>query len=272
MNATRDRRWNAADYARNSSAQAAWARELLDKLALRGDEEILDIGCGDGKITAQLAAAVPQGRVLGIDFSADMVAHARDAFPPEKHANLAFERMDASAIRMESRFDLAFSTAALHWVSDQPAVLHGVRACLKPEGRILFQLGGKGNCRDVMVAMDEVRKHPRWQRYLAGFASPYNFCGPEEYRVWLGQAGFQPRRVELLPKDMQHENPAALKGWLRTTWFPYTDRLPEGERDAFLDELLARYLAAHPVDAQGHTHVAMVRLEVEADVVAVTAT
>lgn len=265
MTSPRDHRWNAADYARNSSAQAAWARELLDKLALRGDEQILDIGCGDGRITAQLAAAVPQGRVLGMDLSADMIALARETFPKASHSNLAFERMDAAAIRLEPQFDLAFSTAALHWVSDQRAVLRGVRACLKPGARILFQLGGQGNCRDVMTVMDEVRERPRWQRFLSGFASPYNFCGPEEYRVWLEQAGFQPRRVELLPKDMQHENAAALKGWLRTTWFPYTDRLPEAERDAFLDELLAAYLESHPVDARGRTHVAMMRLEVEAD-------
>ncbi len=256
--------WNAEDYARNSSAQLAWARELIGKLALRGGEAVLDIGCGDGKVSALLAQAAGAGRVLGIDLSADMVRVARERFPAGQFANLSFRQMDAAAIRLDERFDVAFSSAMLHWVADQRAVLSGVRACLRDGGRLLFQMGGRGNAEDVFGALRDVVARPEWRACFVGFGSPYHFLGPEEYGRWLPECGFRPLRVELIPKDMQHDGVAGLLGWLRTTWFPYTDRLPVERRDDFLAGVLDAYTAAHPLDAAGRTHVAMVRLEVEA--------
>jgi trans-aconitate 2-methyltransferase len=258
------RTWNADDYARNSSAQLAWAQELIGKLALQGGETVLDIGCGDGKVSALLAAAVGPGRVLGIDLSAEMIRLARERFPAGQHPNLAFRQMDAAAICLDERFDVAFSSATLHWVADQRAVLRGVRQCLNPGGRLLFQMGGCGNAADVFTALGDVIARPEWRAPFEGFAAPYHFYGAEDYARWLCECGFRPLRVELIPKDMRHAGADGLLGWLRTTWFPYTDRLPAGGRDEFLAAVVEAYLAAHPPDASGGTHVAMVRLEVEA--------
>ena len=88
-------KWNAADYAANSAVQQIWARELIAQLQLRGDEHILDVGCGDGKVTAEMARAVPTGSVTGIDASPEMIRFARKTFPPGKHPNLEFQIMDA---------------------------------------------------------------------------------------------------------------------------------------------------------------------------------
>ncbi|HEX2970865.1 MAG TPA: hypothetical protein VHP11_00945, partial [Tepidisphaeraceae bacterium] len=77
-------------------------------------------------------------------------------------------------------------------------------------------------------------------------------------------AGLHPLRVELIPKDMIHPGPAGLAAWLRTTWHPYTQALPESLRQPFIDEVVRRYVASHPLDSQGNVHLAMVRLEVEA--------
>lgn len=257
-------KWNAEDYARNSSAQMEWAQALIAKLDLRGSEAMLDIGCGDGKISAQLARACKNGKVLGVDLSEDMIRIAAEQFPPATYPNLSFLRMDATAIRLSERFDIAFSNATLHWVRDHLAVLQGAHACLKPGGRILFQMGGRGNAPGVFAAIGSLLGQPQWQRYFEKFTSPYHFYGPEEYEVWLSATGFCPLRVELVPKDMQHRGLEGLKGWLRTTWFPYTDRLPPALRDIFLTELVNTYAQAHPLDALGDTHVEMVRLEVEA--------
>ncbi len=79
-------KWNAADYAANSVVQQTWARELIAKLNLRGDEHILDVGCGDGKVTAEIARAVPHGSVTGIDASPQMIAFAKKTFPDEKNS------------------------------------------------------------------------------------------------------------------------------------------------------------------------------------------
>jgi trans-aconitate 2-methyltransferase len=259
--------WDARDYARNSSAQAGWALELLDKLGLRGDERVLDIGCGDGKITAELARRVPRGAVLGLDSSAEMIALAARTFRSGTHPNLAFREMDAASIVLDERFDAVFSNATLHWVRDHSAVLRGVRRCLEVGGRILFQMGGRGNARDVAAAVGAVTREPRWSARFAGFDSPHWFYGPEDYAAWLPACGFRPVRVELIPKDMVHAGPEGLLGWLRTTWFPYAQRLPEGDGEAFWRAVLAAYLASFPPDAAGATHVAMVRLEVEAEAV-----
>lgn len=264
MNQPAHYQWDAHDYARHSAAQFAWALELIDKLALRGDERLLDIGCGDGKVSAALARQVPRGRVVGVDSSPDMIRLAQRTFPPESHPNLTFRLLDAQTLDYERAFEAAFSNAVLHWVPDQRAVLAGVRRALRERGRLLFQMGGTGNGRDIYAAFDVVAARPAWQPYFTGFAFPYYFHGPEPYERWLIEAGLKPVRVELIPKDMVHEGATGLVAWLRTAWLPYVERVPADRRAAWLDEVVRTYLAAHPLDAEGRAHVAMVRLEVEA--------
>jgi len=95
----KDLHWNAAEYAANSAVQQTWARELITQLQLRGDEHVLDVGCGDGKVTAEIARAVPRGSVTGVDASPSMIRFARKAFPPGRHPNLEFQVMDAREIK-----------------------------------------------------------------------------------------------------------------------------------------------------------------------------
>jgi trans-aconitate 2-methyltransferase len=257
-------KWNAQDYAKHSSGQFEWAQELIAKLGLQGSESVLDIGCGDGKITQRLAEAAKVGWVLGIDQSEEMIRMALEQFPPEKCPNLAFLRMNAMDIHLSQKFDVAFSNAALHWVEDQVATLRGVHKCLKSGGKILFQMGGCGNAAEVLVAVEKLLQREEWRPYYEDFTPPYHFCAQREYEAWLLETGFRPVRVDLLPKDMRHHGLEGFEGWLRTTWFPYTDRLPVQLRDAFLAELAEKYLLEHPADANGNIHVKMVRLEVEA--------
>lgn len=257
-------RWSPEDYARHSSAQLGWARELIAKLGLRGDETVLDIGSGDGKVTAALAGALPRGNVIGIDSSQDMVDLASRSHPSSDHPNLAFQRMDAREIKFHDRFDLAFSTAALHWVIDHRPVLRGVARSLKPGGRLLFQMGGKGNAQDILAVLDCATLRKVWHTSFRDFPFPYGFYSPEEYAPWLRAAGLEPLRVELIPKDMVQNGQEGLAGWIRTTWMPYTDRVPPDLRERFVSEIVEAYLKAHPMDAQGRAHVRMVRLEVEA--------
>jgi trans-aconitate methyltransferase len=257
-------KWNSEDYAKNSSAQLLWAQELISRLALQGCESVLDIGCGDGKISAQLALSIKDGSVLGIDLSEDMIRLASEQFPTQTYPNLSFMQMGATDIQLSGKFDVAFSNAALHWVADHMAVLRGVHACLKPGGKLLFQMGGRGNAREILDAIGEVIKCPEWRNHFQGFTPPYHFYGPEKYKEWLLKSDFDLLRAEIIFKDMQHQGKEGLKGWLRTTWFPYTDRLPSELRNVFLEEVVESYIATHPIDAQGNTHVTMVRLEIEA--------
>jgi len=258
--------WNALDYEKNSSQQQLWARELIAKLQLEGDEHVLDVGCGDGKVTAEIAARLPRGSVLGVDKSGEMIALARQRHAVEAHPNLRFQVEDVSRLPFEAEFSLVFSNAALHWVSDHHPVLQGIARSLKPGGRILLQMGGQGNAVYIREAIDSQMELDPYAPYFASFVFPFGFHSPEDYKIWLGEAGLKPLRVELIPKDMVHAGLSGLEGWLRTTHLlPYTQCLPEELREPFIAQVAAVYLARFPLDEQQQSHVRMVRLEVEAE-------
>ncbi len=256
--------WDPLDYHRHSVAQQGWAMELLGKLSLEGDERVLDVGSGDGKITAEIARRAPRGRVVGIDASADMVRFAAERFPREMFPNLEFRLMDAHALDFDAEFDVVFSNATLHWVDDHAAFLRGMRRALTPLGRCLLQMGGKGNAAEVMEALRVVCEREPWKGFFSDFVFPYSFFDAAEYSALLTAAGLAATRVELIPKTMRQPDAEGFAGWLRTTWMPWSNRVPPELRDAFLAETVAEHLARRPVGADGFVSVSMSRLEVEA--------
>jgi trans-aconitate methyltransferase len=276
-------KWDAADYAANSVVQQTWARELIAKLNLRGDEHILDVGCGDGKVTAEIACAAPHGSVTGIDASPQMIEFAKKTFPAEKFPNLRFRVMDARKIKFERRFDLVFSNAALHWVDDHEKILRGAAAVLKSGGRLVVSCGGKGNAQDVFVALRPEMRLKRWRNFFRKMPTPYFFYAPSDYEKWLPKFGFKIQKLKLASKDAAYNGAEGFATWLRTTWIPYVQRVPEivGQasslsmsgkmpdplknlREEFIEAVTQRYVAKHPPDADGKVHVKMVRLEIDA--------
>jgi len=256
--------WNAADYAANSVVQQTWARELIARLNLRGDENILDVGCGDGKVTAEIAHAVPRGSVTGIDVSPQMLKFAKKTFPPSQIPNLKFQIMDARQIKFARQFDCVFSNAALHWVNDHQAILRGAASVLKSGGRLIVSCGGKGNAQDVFVALRPEMRLKRWREFFRKMPLPYFFYAPGDYEKWLPKFGFKIQSLKLAPKDATHAGADGFATWLRTTWIPYVQRVPENLREEFIAAVTARYLARHPPDKSGQVHVRMVRLEIDA--------
>lgn len=256
--------WNPEDYEKSSSAQKSWAQELIAKLELTGSERILDIGCGDGKITAELSRYVKKGYVLGVDSSAEMIELARTRYLSSRFANLNFQVADAQKLPFHEEFDVIFSNAALHWVLDHAPVLAGIHRSLRPGGRALLQMGGKGNAADIFSVLDQMLTEPLWRSYFNDFKFPWGFFDPSEYKPWVEASGLFPVRLELVLKDMAHETPSDLTAWIRTTWLPYTERMPENRREDFIAEIVKRYMSAFPPDKKGHVHVLMKRLEVEA--------
>ena len=292
--------WSAADYASNSVVQQTWARELIAKLKLRGDERILDVGCGDGKVTAEIARAVPRGLAVGVDASPQMIEFATYAF---ELPNLNFRVVDAREIKPDAfvplspehhlirrrseamagqapaltplgrgegngsvfaLFDVIFSNAALHWVDDHQAFLRGAASVLKPGGRLVVSCGGKGNAHDVFLALRPEMRLKRWREFFRKMEASYFFHSPEEYKKWLPRFGFKTRSIKLAPKDATYKGRDGLAAWLRTTWLPYTQRVPDAVREEFVNAVVERYVAKHPVDAKGLVHVRMVRLEIDA--------
>lgn len=256
--------WNPNDYARNSTAQLVWARELISRMAFTGSEAVLDVGCGDGKITAEFARALPRGFVLGVDSSPEFIAYASHHYPRSSFAPLHFEQMDLRTLNIDLQFDLVFSNATLHWVEDHRAFLRGVSNHLRPGGRLILSCGGAGNASAIIAALERLISSHIWSRYFGSFEFPYHFYSPDDYAVWLPEADLGAVRCELVEKDMVHDSPDGLAGWIRTTWMPYTERVPPELREQFISDLVSQYLSNHPTDPSGHTHVQMIRLEVEA--------
>lgn len=258
-------KWNAEDYHKSSSVQLNWGRELISKLRLKGRERVLDIGCGDGKVTAEIEAQVPLGTVVGIDSSREMIALAQKIYPPDQYTNIRFHRMDAANMDFTNEFDVVFSNATLHWIKDHLPVLRGIHRALKPCGRVLLQMGGKGNAIGMIKAVLQAINDGLWSSYFTNMPSPYHFYGPEEYSLWLKEAGLRSNRLELLPKDMTQQGREGLASWIRTTWLPFTQRVPEDLRDEFIMHVVDLFAQEHPLENDGFFHVAMVRLEVEAE-------
>lgn len=258
-------KWNAEAYAANSAVQQSWARELIAKLHLHGNEHVLDVGCGDGKVTAEIARALPLGSVIGTDASAEMIAFARETFPPEKIPNLEFQVMDARQIKSAHQFDLVFSNAALHWVDDHESILRGVGSVMKSGGRLVISCGGKGNAHDVFLALRPEMRLKRWREFFRQMPMPYFFYSPGDYEKWLPKFGFQINLVKLAPKDAVYPGAEGFATWLRTTWIPYVQRVPEEVREEFISAVTERYIVRHPPDASGQVHVRMVRLEIDAE-------
>jgi trans-aconitate 2-methyltransferase len=256
--------WNPQDYAQHSRGQEAWAKELLTQVGLRADDVVLDVGCGDGRNTATIAASVPNGRVLGVDLSADMVAHAATQHCRPPANNLRFAQADAAALPFEAEFSVVFSSATLHWVADQRAAVQGIARALQFGGRFVAQFGGQGNCADAIATFERLAAEPRWRGRLTPVTAPYHFHSPADYERWLQEAGMQILECRLIPKDMVHDSHGAFLGWLRTAWHPYTSRAPLDLRDAFVADAADSYTASHPPDEHGRIHVSCVRLQVRA--------
>jgi trans-aconitate 2-methyltransferase len=257
--------WNAQEYQQHSQVQQKWAQELIAKLNLTGNEDILDIGCGDGKVTAEIVRCVPEGSVVGIDNSDSMIVLAKKHYPSSKYANLSFRVMDALSLSFKETFDVVFSNAVLHWVLDHTPVVAGIYRVLRPGAKMLLQMGGKGNADAILSVLDEMRLKQTWHDHFIDFRFPYSFMSVEDYTRLLAESGFTKTRVVLIPKDMEHDGPPGLAGWIRTTWLPYTERIPEGQRENFINDLVTEYLKKVPLDSAGKAHVAMMRLEVEAE-------
>src|SRR5262245_37286288 len=171
--------WNASEYYRRSTLQKWLAEKSLAGLDLGGSERVLDVGCGDGKITAEIAERLPRGSVVGVDPSTGMIAFAREHLLADR-ANLSFEVGDATRLPYRDAFDLVVSFNALHWVPDQRAALRCIREAMRRGGRALLQLVSKGVRRSLEDVIEETRHDPRWSRYFAGYYRPYLHLPPEE--------------------------------------------------------------------------------------------
>lgn len=239
--------WNPEQYARNARFVSDLGQQVIELLAPRHGERILDLGCGDGALTIKLLDCGCE--VVGVDSSQEMVAAAQ-------RLGLDARVMDGQALQFDNEFDAVFSNAALHWMKEPEAVIAGVWRSLKPGGRFVGEFGGYGNVASIVTAMEAALA-------ARGFTvpSPWFFPCPREYRKLLEAIGFVVQTIDLIPRPTPL--PGDVSGWLETFAQPCTATLPADERPGFIAEVVE---ALRPVlcDANGNWEADYVRLRFSA--------
>jgi trans-aconitate 2-methyltransferase len=232
--------WNASEYDRLSALQAAMAEEVLSLLKLEGNERILDIGCGNGKTTAEIAARVPQGSVTGVDASAEMIAFAKDHWT-SAHPNLQFAVADARKLPFNHEFDRIVSFNALHWITDQALPLRAIHRAIKANGIAQLRLVPKGQRKSIEDVIEETRLSPRWAGYFNGFHDPYLHLTPEQYAELAEQQGFRVVSTHTADKSWDFQSRSTFLAFSKVTMIEWTQHVPEAERSAFIADVLDRY-------------------------------
>jgi trans-aconitate 2-methyltransferase len=225
---TGPREWDAEVYDRVSDPQFEWAGEVLARLALRGDETVLDAGCGSGRVTKLLIDRLPAGRVIAVDASASMVAMARERLGERADVREG----DLSKLDLAEEVDLVYSNAVFHWISDHEDLFQRLFRALRPGGRIVAQCGGKGNVASLAKAIVAVAAEERFGEHFSDMAGIYYFASAEDTDALLRRIGFEETRCWLQRKDVQ---PAEPLPFIRTvTLGPYLQRLPEDLHEPFV--------------------------------------
>jgi trans-aconitate 2-methyltransferase len=235
--------WNAAEYSRRSSLQEAMAQEVLALLDLEDSERILDVGCGDGKITAEIASRVPEGSVIGVDPSVDMISFAQSHFGPATRPNLRFEVADARRLPFKNEFDLVVSFNALHWIPEQDAALSSIHSALISGGRAQLRLVAAGARKSLENVVEETRRTSKWNAYFQDFHDPYLHLSSGEYAALAERNGFRVLSVNTKDHAWDFGSRAAFAGFCAAGCIEWTRRLPEAERQEFINDVLDRYRA-----------------------------
>lgn len=237
--------WSAEGYVTHASFVPQLGARVLDLLAPRPGEQILDLGCGDGKLTLKIAE---QGAlVVGVDSSPELLASAQGA-------GLNVSQMDGQSLTFNHEFDAVFTNAALHWMPDLDSVLGGVQRALRARGRFVGEFGGHGNVAAIVTAL-------RGALALKGLAGPdrfpWVFPTVERFRRLLECHNFDVGMIELEPRPTPL--PTGVSGWLETFAGPFLHGLGEGEREGVITETL-RLLEPSLCDDEGRWTADYVRL------------
>jgi len=231
--------WNAEKYHRVSEPQLRWGLQVLDTLTLRGNETVLDAGCGSGRLTAHLFDKLPTGRVVALDVSAQMLSVARRELA-SFGSRVDFIEADLLALPpvLNQSLDVVFSAATFHWVLDHHALFLGLAAVLKPGGRLRSQCGGHGNLAGFTELYTEVAKSFEYARYFEGFVYPAHYAEVGHTLEGLTAAGFVAPKAWLTPAPTPFENRAAFEAFISSVVLRHPlARLPEALRQGFVTEV-----------------------------------
>jgi len=227
--------WDAKAYDRLAAPQEEWARSVLERMDLGGDEIVLDAGCGSGRATRLLLDRLPRGKVIGVDGSESMVAEAERALA-EYGDRIELIHSDLLELELPEQVDGVFSNATFHWIADHDRLFERLRAALKPGGRLTAQCGGEGNVAEWQRAVEHAAGQPEFADYFSDWDGPWNFAAPAETEERLARAGFDGVRCWLEEKLVEPDDPSDFVSVVGLA--AHHERLPAVLRQRFTDAVL----------------------------------
>lgn len=238
-------KWKAGEYHLHSSVQEGAAKHLLQCIAFNGDECVLDVGCGDGKITANIAGLLPGGAVLGVDISPEMIGFAQRTFPQNLHSNLQFHLQDGQKLNEEERFDIIFSSFAVQWMDDLHGFFKGVRKSLKSYGYLAATIP-LGISSALEEAIRTIISCPEWALYFKDFQIKKTLASDAEYKHLLMLYQFEITQFGVIEQTTTFESREKFEKYV-LAWFPYLQPLPSSLQSVFFKKVIDQYLKLEPL-------------------------
>lgn len=240
--------WDATTYHRVSAPHVDWGQGVLARLPLRGDETVLDAGCGSGRLTAQLLEQLPAGRVIAVDASANMLQTAAEHLVPRFGDRVSFRQADLQTLTFDQPVDAIFSTATFHWIGDHPLLFRHLYAALRPGGRLVAQCGGGPNLDRLRQRAALLMNAPDLAPSFQGWDGPWEFADAATSAHRLREAGFEAVVTGTESRPTVMADAAAYREFLTTVILrAHLERLPnDAAREAFVGALTEQASADDP--------------------------
>lgn len=230
--------WDANKYHKNSQFQYQHAIEALSKHTCQLNDHILDVGCGDGKITCHIAEKVPNGLIVGIDSDPSMIGFAHKQYE-KSHQNLRFKVESAEQFEYTQAFDLIISFACLHWVKNQLLFLQNAKKALKPNGKMILNLYPKHPL--IWEAIEQTTQQPHWAQFFEHYANPHINYDKDTYQQLATDAGLKVGSIEEEVPIAHFPSHIEAEDFIRS-WLPHTEQLAASLKAEFIHDVMDNFL------------------------------
>lgn len=238
--------WNAEVYDKIGTPMRGWAQAVIDDLGLKGDETVLDAGCGSGSVTLDLWQKMKDGKIYALDSSLDMISKLRSTLEERGITNIIPMQADLTRFTLNEQVDVVFSNAVFHWIQDDAGLFGSLARATKPGGRLRAQCGGGENIKKLMAATREVEKRVPYAEHLSGRVEPRKYRTEQQAVDALQRNGWKNARANLFPSPVEFDDVDSAVLYLKTIILQQqASALPEELSEQFLREVIDEVIIRH---------------------------
>jgi trans-aconitate 2-methyltransferase len=231
--------WNSQAYHKVSNPQFGWGLKVLERVQLRGDERVMDAGCGSGRLTEKLVERLPRGEVVGVDLSQNMLQQAAEHLQGS-NGRVSLLQADLANLPFNAEFDGIFSTAAFHWVKDHDTLFRSLARSLKPGGWMVAQCGGGANLQRARERIHVLMRTPKYAPFFRDWQSPWEYADDRTTADRMTRAGFTDVRTWLEPAPITFPNAESYREFIGPVILrPFLNAITDEQvRDNFLNDVV----------------------------------